>query len=155
VSLTGATSPRCPLCGDPRHACGDPSDVVPVDQRIERSNTTMAKLDRYNVTINGHKTIMQLTEAKAKEMGGERYVPPEPTPKPEDQAAVITGLQTELDDANAEIEHLRAELKSAAKTEATAEGETEAAVTDTAAEDTTKAAPAPANKSRTARNKGQ
>jgi hypothetical protein len=149
VILTRATSPRCPLCGDPRHACGQPSDVVAVDERIERSTTTMAELKRYNVTVNGHETVMQLTAEKAKEMGGEPYTPP-PAPEPEDHAAVLVGLQTELDDANAEIERLRADLAAATTAEAVVDDET-----DAAAEETTKAADAPANKSRRPQNKAR
>jgi hypothetical protein len=114
----------------------------------------MAELKRYNVTVNGHNTVMQLTAEKAEAMGGTPYTPPPPTPKPDEQAAVITGLQTELDDANEEIKRLTAELEAAATTKATADDEAEAPAHDTAAEET-KAAPAPANKSRTARNKGQ
>jgi hypothetical protein len=156
MSLMGTASPRCPLCGDPRHACGQPSDAVPVDERIERSNTTMAELKRYNVTVNGHNTVMQLTAEKAAAMGGTPYTPPPPTPKPEQQAAVITGLQTELDDANAEIERLTAELKAAATTKADADVQNGATDTDAAAsEESPKAAEPPANKSRRPQNKAR
>lgn len=150
MSLMGATPHRCPLCTAAGHSCGGPSGVVPVDERIERSNPTMTDLKRYNVTVNGHQTVMQLTAEKAKAMGAEPYVPSKPGPRPQTQADVISGLKTALEDAHAEIKRLTAELEAPAE-----DTPPEAGTEETPAEASPKAAPDPANKSRRPQNKAR
>ncbi|THV27936.1 hypothetical protein [Glycomyces paridis] len=146
------TSPRCGVCGDARHACGDPSDVTPVDARIERS-TRVGNLKRYNVTMHGHETVMLLNEAKAKALGATPYTPPPPpppAPAPVDQTARVAELEDELAAATAEAAQLREALD--ALTDDNGDG---ASGEPAEPEPEAKAKPAPANKARTAPNKGR
>lgn len=59
---------RCP-CGAANAACGPPSDVVPVDQRIEEVAVVSGPLNKYRVKLNGYVTVMKLNEADAKRLG--------------------------------------------------------------------------------------
>lgn len=59
---------RCP-CGAANAACGPPSDVVPVDQRIEEVAAVSGPLKKYRVKRGGVETVMKLNEADAKRLG--------------------------------------------------------------------------------------
>jgi hypothetical protein len=59
---------RCP-CGAANAACGPPSDVVPVDQRIEEVAAVSGPLKKYRVKRGGVETVMKLNDADAKRLG--------------------------------------------------------------------------------------
>lgn len=59
---------RCP-CGAANAACGPPSDVVPVDQRIEEVAAVSGPLKKYRVKRGGVETVMKLNEADAARLG--------------------------------------------------------------------------------------
>lgn len=59
---------RCP-CGAKDATCGPPSDVVPVDLRIEEVAAVSGPLAKYRVTRGGVETVMKLNEADAKRLG--------------------------------------------------------------------------------------
>lgn len=63
---------RCP-CGAENAACGPPSDVVPADQLIEEVAAVSGPLKKYNVTRNGFKTVMKLSDADAAKLGAGPY----------------------------------------------------------------------------------
>lgn len=59
---------RCP-CGAANAACGPPSDVVPVDQRIEEVAAVSGPLKKYRVKRGGVETVMKLNDADAARLG--------------------------------------------------------------------------------------
>lgn len=59
---------RCP-CGAKDATCGPPSDVVPVDLRIEEVAAVSGPLAKYRVTRGGVETVMKLNEADAARLG--------------------------------------------------------------------------------------
>lgn len=59
---------RCP-CGAQDATCGPPSDVVPVDQRIEEVAVVSGPLQKYKVVRGGVETVMKLNDADAKRLG--------------------------------------------------------------------------------------
>ncbi|WP_143268502.1 hypothetical protein [Amycolatopsis vastitatis] len=59
----------CPVCGSPDFSCGMATSTTGVDERIEEA-PSMAELREYRVTVNGHDTIMNLTEADAELLVG-------------------------------------------------------------------------------------
>ncbi len=59
---------RCP-CGAMDATCGPPSDVVPVDQRIEEVAAVSGPLKKYRVKRGSFVTVMKLNEADAKRLG--------------------------------------------------------------------------------------
>ena len=61
---------RCPVCGTAHAACGTPTTVVGVDELVELETKTMAELKEYTVVVNGHETVMSLTEQDAQRLGG-------------------------------------------------------------------------------------
>lgn len=61
---------RCPVCGTAHAACGTPTTTVGVDELVEWETKTMAELTEYTVVVNGHKTVMSLTEEDAQRLGG-------------------------------------------------------------------------------------
>lgn len=66
----------CLVCGTRDHACGPKTDVIPVDQVIEREKVP-GKLKRYNTPDGG---VLALSDDQAKRMGllGEEYRPTRP-----------------------------------------------------------------------------
>ncbi|WP_146073842.1 hypothetical protein [Amycolatopsis sp. CA-126428] len=67
----------CPVCGSLDFSCGMATSTTGVDERIEEA-PAMAEVREYHVTVNGHQTIMNLSEADAERLGG---VPVEPEPE--------------------------------------------------------------------------
>ena len=66
----------CPVCGSLDFSCGTATSTTGIDERTEEA-PAMADLREYRVTVNGHNTIMNLTEADAARLGG---TPVEPAP---------------------------------------------------------------------------
>ncbi len=71
------TGVGCPVCGSSDFSCGMATSTTGVDERIEEA-PAMAELREYRVTVNGHATVMNLSEADAEQLGG---VPVEPEPE--------------------------------------------------------------------------
>lgn len=69
---------RCP-CGAQHAACGPPSDVVPVDQRIEEVAVVGGPLKKYRVrTSSGAESVVKYNAADAERLGlGEADLVPE------------------------------------------------------------------------------
>ena len=62
--LTTTTVGVCPLCGANHATCGQASTAQPVDILTTRESTVGTQ--KYRVTVNGHKTVMKLSEEDAK-----------------------------------------------------------------------------------------
>lgn len=80
---------RCP-CGAENAACGPPSDVVPVDERIEEVAAVGGPLKKYRVTSpTGVETVMKLntTDAEARGLGEDDLADAEPEEKAAEPAA--------------------------------------------------------------------
>lgn len=64
--LTGRGSARrCALCGVRNHICSTPTTVTPIDEQTTEA-TMDGALHQYDVTVNGTRTVMNLTERDAK-----------------------------------------------------------------------------------------
>jgi hypothetical protein len=69
-------APRCPVCGQPGQACGPRTGeqqpgVTAATLLTTREGAAMAELREYNVTINGMKTTMRLSEKEAERLKAE------------------------------------------------------------------------------------
>ncbi len=88
---------RCAVCGASHATCGDPSDVVLVDSTY---TDTGERLERYEVTVGAHRTVMKLHPSTAEQLyPGARPldrarvapVPVAPTPEPVVPVSVPAG----------------------------------------------------------------
>jgi hypothetical protein len=66
VLVGGRTSWQCPVCGAANCACGGPTTVLPVDQRVTEAATASGPMVRVDL---GRGVSVQLREAEARRLG--------------------------------------------------------------------------------------
>src|SRR5688572_7861707 len=71
MSLLTSRRRRCPVCGADHATCGGPTTTTPVDVYDTKGNrvSDQSTLARYEVTVNGRKTVMKLTASEARKRG--------------------------------------------------------------------------------------
>lgn len=67
--------PTCPVCGSPKHTCGDAAEVHPIDDPIHstmKEKTAMTEpeeLGVYTYDVHGNEVTGQLSKADAERLG--------------------------------------------------------------------------------------